>query len=36
MHLKEKEYGFWKSKNIIYALDTANKKSQVHQWNLKI
>ena len=36
MHLKEKEHDFWKPKNIIYELDTAIKKSQVHQWSLKI
>ena len=36
MHLKEKEYDFWKSKNIIYELDTAIEKSQVHQWSLKV
>ena len=35
MLLKEKEYDFWKSKNVIYELDTAIKKSQVHQWNFK-
>ena len=37
MHLKEKEYHFWKSKNIIYMyeVDTAIKKGQVHQWSLK-
>ena len=29
--LKEKIYDFWKSKNIIYELDTAIKKIQIHQ-----
>ena len=29
-------YDFWKSKNIIYELDAASKKSQVQKWNLKI
>ena len=29
MHLKEKEYDFWTSKNIIYECNTAIKKNQV-------
>ena len=36
MRLQEKEYDSWKSKNIIYKLDTAIIKGQVHQWSLKI
>ena len=36
MHFKEKEYDCWKSKYIIYELDTAIEKSQVHQWSLNI
>ena len=36
MRLKEKKYDFWKWKNIIYEHDTAIKKSQIHQWSLKI
>ena len=35
MRLNEKDYDFWKSKIMIYELDTAIKKSQIHQWSFK-